>query len=187
MKKIVVRRERALDLPLFLSSDTDDPSYTITLAEDGASVHVQAVLLAPPGTELAATITVIHAAPYTKSTMDIRGLVLKEATVNAQGMVRIEEGAKGSDAKLKAKYLTLSDDARCGFTPSLEIFEQDVAASHSLTIGKIDEQALFYLLSRGIPIKSARKLIAHGFVREILPKLPPSSQKSIDTLVRDNT
>lgn len=79
-------------------------------------------------------------------------------------MIDIENGAENSNAYLKADVLMLSDEARAHVVPSLEIKENDIKASHGATITKINEEQIFYMMSRGLSRTKAKKLIVEGFL-----------------------
>ena len=122
---------------------------------------------------------ITHAAPNTKSNVNVRAVLTGKSKFDFRGNVRIEKGAKGSDAYLRSDVL-LFDDAKMGDdTPALEILEPDVKAGHAATIGKVDEQMLFYLMTRGLSRSQAEKLLIQGFVNPIKERLKrgPSSSR----------
>jgi Fe-S cluster assembly protein SufD len=78
----------------------------------------------------------------------------------------IEAGADGSDARLSSKNMVLSANAEIDAQPVLEIHADEVKAAHGATVGQLDESALFYLRSRGLPLADARQLLVAAFCRE---------------------
>jgi Fe-S cluster assembly protein SufD len=88
------------------------------------------------------------------------------------GLIRIGHEAKGSVAYQTNRNLTLSAGAWAESVPNLEIETNDVKCSHASTIGPIDEDQRFYLESRGIPPKTAERLVVLGFFDEVLLQLP---------------
>ena len=84
------------------------------------------------------------------------------------GKVYVDPIAQKTDGKQTNKALLLSDRARVDTKPQLEIFADDVKCTHGATIGRIDESALFYLQSRGIPVENARALLTYAFAAEAL-------------------
>lgn len=89
------------------------------------------------------------------------------------GMIKIDKAAQQSNAFLENRVLLVSKNATSRAKPGLEINANNVKASHAATTGRINEQQLFYLQSRGIDVKTAEDLIAKGFLKEILEKTKP--------------
>jgi Fe-S cluster assembly protein SufD len=81
-------------------------------------------------------------------------------------------GAQGTDAYQTNRNLLLSPNARADSLPNLEIEADDVKCSHGATIGELDAEAKFYLMSRGLPLVQAERLVVLGFLGEVLSKLP---------------
>jgi len=139
----------------------------VILAGENASVEVVGLVQAKGKDQKALEAYITHAAPNTKSNVNVRAVLKGRSTFAFRGNVKIEKGAKGADAYLRSDVL-LFDDAKMGDdTPALEILEPDVKAGHAATIGKVDEQMLFYLMSRGLSRKQAEELLVDGFVEPI--------------------
>src|SRR3546814_8596621 len=85
-----------------------------------------------------------------------------------QGGITIRPGADGSDANLSNKNLLLSDQAEVDSQPVLEIHADEVKAAHGATVGQLDQTAMFYLRSRGLPQADAQRLLTVAFCREAL-------------------
>ena len=83
----------------------------------------------------------------------------------------MEEDASNTNAYQTNRNLLLSNEAEADSLPGLEILANEVKCSHGATTSKIEEQELFYLLSRGIPHRSAEKLISLGFLEEVVEKV----------------
>jgi Fe-S cluster assembly scaffold protein SufB len=116
-------------------------------------------------------INITHVGKNTKSLVNVRAVLRNKSTFDFRGNVKIENGAKGADAYLRSDAL-LFDDARMGDdTPALEILERDVKAGHAATVGKVDEQMMFYLMSRGLSKNQSEKMLVDGFVKPILNKI----------------
>lgn len=140
----------------------------VVLAGEGAEVEITGLVLAKGMEEKTLEAYITHAAPNTKSNINVRGVLRGKSKFDFRGNVKIEKGAKGADAYLRSDVL-LFDEAKMGDdTPALEILEPDVKAGHAATIGKVDENMLFYLMSRGLSRKQAEKLLVEGFVGPIM-------------------
>ena len=87
------------------------------------------------------------------------------AKYDFEGMIDIRNGSANSNAYLKVDVLILSPEANARVVPSLEIAENEIKASHGATITKVNEEQLFYMKSRGISEKQAKKLIVEGFLK----------------------
>jgi Fe-S cluster assembly protein SufD len=100
------------------------------------------------------------------------------------GKVFVRENAHGTDAQQSNKNLLLSNEARVDTKPQLEIYNDDVKCAHGATVGQLEEEELFYLLTRGLPEHLARNLLTYGFVEEIINKIGIDTIKSeLDALV----
>ncbi|MBN1685479.1 MAG: Fe-S cluster assembly protein SufD [Spirochaetales bacterium] len=96
-----------------------------------------------------------------------------------QGFIWVDEEAPGTDAYLTNKNLILNDGARADSIPSLEIRTDDVKCSHGSTTGKLDEEALFYMMSRGLSRGEARKELISGFFEDLIAGMPESEREPV--------
>lgn len=110
-------------------------------------------------------IEIIHAAPNTSSRTNIKGVVGGSAQAFVTGTIKVLPVAKNTEAFLEERILLVSENAKAEATPNLEIETDEVHCSHAATVGKIDEEEIFYLQSRGIKLKQAKKMISEGFLR----------------------
>ena len=111
-------------------------------------------------------LDVRHAARDTVSDVSWRGVADGRARGILHGAITVAPGADGADARLQTKNLLLSPHAEIDAQPVLEIYADEVKASHGASVGQLDERALFYLRSRGVPLAAARNLLIAGFCRE---------------------
>ncbi len=100
-----------------------------------------------------------------------KGMVQDQARGVFQGRIVVAEGADGTDAKMGHHALVLSDRAEVDAKPELEIWADDVACAHGNTVGALDEEALFYARSRGIPEADARALLIGAFLTEVADRI----------------
>ena len=143
----------------------------VVLAGENAEVEIVGLLMAKGERQTALEVYITHAALNTKSNVNVRAVLTGKSKFDFRGNVKIEKGAKGADAYLRSDVL-LFDEAKMGDdTPALEILEPDVKAGHAATIGKVDENMLFYLMSRGLSRKQAERLLVEGFMEPILDKI----------------
>ncbi|MFN3308706.1 MAG: Fe-S cluster assembly protein SufD [Anaerolineales bacterium] len=113
-----------------------------------------------------------HFAPHTTSDLLFKGALQDRSRSVWQGMIYVAPGAQKTDGYQANRNLTLSPQARADSIPGLEIMADDVRCTHGATVGKIDEEQLFYLLSRGIARKEAIRLIVEGFFEPIMERVP---------------
>lgn len=124
-------------------------------------------------------ISVRHLAINTRSNLVWRGLASERARAAFGGNLIVEAGADGADAKLSNKNLLLSSHAEINTKPVLEIHADEVQAAHGATVGSLDEQALFYLRSRGIDLLAAHSLLTRAFAMESLLLLEDARIRSL--------
>jgi Fe-S cluster assembly protein SufD len=113
-----------------------------------------------------------HQVGNTTSDLLFKGALQDFAHAVYAGLIRIEKGAARSDAYQANRNLVLSDHAKATSIPMLEIDNNDVRCTHGATVGPVDPNHLFYLLSRGIPATTAKRMIVQGFFGEVLDRIP---------------
>jgi Fe-S cluster assembly protein SufD len=113
-----------------------------------------------------------HVAPNCTSDLLYKGALKDASRVVYSGLIRIHPGARGSDAFQTNRNIVLSDQAKADSIPNLEIENNDVRCSHAASVGPVDDTALFYLQTRGIPRDEAEQLIVTGFFQEVLERVP---------------
>jgi Fe-S cluster assembly protein SufD len=113
-----------------------------------------------------------HLAPHTTSDLLFKGALKGKSRSVWQGMIYVAPGAQKTDGYQANRNLVLSDEARADSIPGLEICADDVRCTHGATVGKLEEEPLFYLRSRGIPRPEAEKLLVEGFFDPIMQRIP---------------
>lgn len=111
---------------------------------------------------------VAHNADKTVSSQLIKGAVYDKAQTSFEGGVLIPYGQKGVDGSQQHRALLLSDDAEVSAVPKLEIYSDDVKCAHGSAVGSLDENQLYYCMTRGLDERQAAALLTQGFLREIL-------------------
>ena len=118
-----------------------------------------------------------HQVPNCVSHQNYWGVLNDKSRGVFNGKVFVRENAHGTDAHQSNKNLLLSNDARVDTKPQLEIFNDDVKCAHGATVGQLEEEELFYLLTRGLPPSLAKNLLTYGFAEEIINKIGIESIK----------
>ncbi|PTX45209.1 iron-regulated ABC transporter permease protein SufD [Christiangramia gaetbulicola] len=125
-----------------------------------------------------------HIEPNCESHQDYKGIYGDSSTGVFNGKVLVEKEAQKTNAYQSNNNILADDKATINSKPQLEIFADDVACSHGCTIGQLDEDALFYLQSRGIPRKEARGLMMYAFANNVLESVKiPEVKKRINKLI----
>lgn len=114
------------------------------------------------------TTVVTHAVPNCTCREVFRGVMADRSRGVFQGKIAVAPHAQKTDAKMETRALLLSDRAEMDAKPELEIYADDVKCAHGATIGTLDEQSVFYLQSRGIPLPVARRMLIGAFVEDAL-------------------
>jgi Fe-S cluster assembly protein SufD len=113
-----------------------------------------------------------HIAPHAKSDLLYKGALDDRSRAVFRGVIRVHKGAQQTDAYQTNRNLLLSEHARADSLPNLEIEADDVRCSHGATVGELDQDHLFYLMSRGLSRTQAERLVVLGFLGEVLSRLP---------------
>ncbi|HUG35285.1 MAG TPA: Fe-S cluster assembly protein SufD [Anaerolineales bacterium] len=113
-----------------------------------------------------------HLAPHTTSDLLFKGALKGKSRSVWQGMIYVAPGAQKTDGYQANRNLVLSDGARADSIPGLEILADDVRCTHGATVGKLEQEPLFYLKSRGIPQAEAERIVVEGFFDPIFQRIP---------------
>jgi Fe-S cluster assembly protein SufD len=144
----------------------------ITLAGEGAEAVLNGLFLGS-GERLVDNHSLVdHALPHGTSRQLYKGVLADRSRGVFRGRVLVRPGAQHTDARQSNPNLLLSEGAEIDSKPQLEIFADDVKCSHGSAIGQSDENALFYLRTRGLDEAAARALLVRGFAAEVLAALP---------------
>ena len=160
---------RRIDLEL--GAGLSRHELNVRLEGEGAKLAANGVLLADAKRHVDTRLCIEHIARDTSCDLVWRGLASGRGRAVFHGGITIRAGADGSDARLSNKNLLLSEGAEIDAQPVLEIHADEVKAAHGATVGRLDETALFYLRSRGLPAAEARRMLTTAFCRETLSVL----------------
>lgn len=175
--KVFTKKEEQKTIPLFLKKD-EETKVEARIAEN-AKLEILAFFFGKDSQSYALETNVFHEGPNSKSETIVRGVLMGQSQGKVLGKVKINKGAKGADAHLSGKILLFDEAKVADATPTLEIDENEVKASHDMAVGRIDDETLFYLQSRGLDVDEAKKLIIAGFFQSILERLDDKNQKQL--------
>jgi Fe-S cluster assembly protein SufD len=129
-------------------------------------------------------MVVDHAAPRCASHEYFNGILAYKSKGVFHGRIHVRPGAQKTDAKQTNKNLLLSDDATVDTKPQLEIYADDVKCTHGATIGQLNDESIFYLRARGIPLEKARRMLVHAFAGEIIERVGCGSvREELDRII----
>jgi Fe-S cluster assembly protein SufD len=154
------------------------------LGGEGAESHSYGLFLADKWQHVDNFVNVDHAFPKCTSNQLFKGVLDDMSTGAFNGRILVRPDAQGTLAYQKNNNILLTDDAKMDTKPQLEIYADDVKCSHGATIGQLDDDALFYLQSRGIDKREARLMLMFGFAHEVIQniKIEPLRER-MDNLV----
>lgn len=137
---------------------------------DGEGAHCDMKgLYAVSGTQIVDHHTTVeHAKPHCTSSENYKGVLMDQAHGIFEGKIIVAKNAQKTDAKQLNQNLLLSSQAKINTAPQLEILADDVKCAHGATVGKLDENQVFYLRSRGIDLKTAREMLVTAYANEII-------------------
>src|SRR5437764_1090870 len=161
----------AMSLNLNLGSRYSRFESLSRLVGEGARSDLLAVSVATNEQEFDARTLQDHLSPRTASHLLYKNALDDRARCTFGGLIRVEPHAHFTDAYQKVRNLLLSDDSEANSMPGLEILADNVRCTHGATSGQINEDEMFYLHSRGIPIPVAQRLIVSGFLNEVIQRL----------------
>jgi Fe-S cluster assembly protein SufD len=142
-----------------------------TFAGEGGKLDFAGCFLGRDAEHIDTTMVIDHAVPGCTSRELMKGVLAGRARGVFQGKVIVRPGAQKTDGKQMAQALMLSEEAEFDSKPELEIFADDVVCGHGSTAGQLDDDLLFYLRSRGVPLAQARALLIESFVGEAFDKI----------------
>ncbi len=144
----------------------------VVLDGEGVEASLDGLYLADGAQQADTHLTVRHARPDCNSHQLYKGILAGSARAVFNGRIIVDQDAQKTDANQSNRNLLLSDDATVHSNPQLEIFADDVRCTHGSTVGRLDEEAVFYLRSRGIARDEAIRLLTLAFAGEILERVP---------------
>ena len=146
-------------------------AYDVQLVGAGAHADLSGLFFGFGDQVLDQQVTVVHAAEDCTSRQTYRGVLDGDSTGVFNGGIDVRPGADGTDAEQSNDNLLLSNRAEINTQPRLEILADEVACKHGATVGQLDETALYYMRSRGIPADEARRLLINGFADQAVDEV----------------
>ena len=151
---------------------------------EGARANHITISFAGDGQDIDTGAKVVHNAPNTSSTIESKSISQGSGRTNYRGLVRIPEGASGSKTSIECDALMFSDEATSDTEPYIEIKEDDVEMAHEATVGRIGDEEIHYMQSRGIEEEEAKEMIVRGFIEPIAKELPLEYAVELNRLIQ---
>ena len=152
----------------------------------GAYADVTGLNLVSDGQHTDITMDALHAVPHTSSKPLFKSIARGRSKAVVQGRLVVARDAQKTDAKLMSQGLMLSDEAEILSKPELEIYADDVVCGHGSTCGRLDEDSLFYLMSRGVPKVEAETMLVRAFLAELIDPIEDEAlNEALTAVVED--
>lgn len=168
---VVARDAAAVNLALNFGGKYSRLESISRMIDRGARSDMLAISVARDNQEFDQRTLQDHLKPDTTSDLLYKNVLSDQARTIFSGLIKVERGAHRTDAYQKVRNLLLSDDAEANSMPGLEILADDVRCTHGATSGQVEPEEMFYLKSRGIDDSAAKRLIARGFLNEVVDRL----------------
>ena len=156
---------------------------TIVLAEEGSSATVNGLSALLPYHRSFVRLFIDHRAARTVSSQLFKGLVMDHGFGSFDSRVVLRKEAQQGQGRQQSRFLTLGPSAQTVNKPCFDIHADDVIAAHGATSGVLDDEALFYLMSRGMGASQARQSLIEGFCSDIFTMLPPDMKEAMSARI----
>ena len=154
------------------------------LAGEGARSEFTSVTFAGKGQNLDTGCKVVHAAPHTSSVVNTRSISKSGGISTFRSSVVVQKNAEDSKSSVSCQSLMLDSESRSDTIPAMDIRTQKADIGHEAKIGRISDETVFYLMSRGISEDEARALIVSGFADNVSKELPLEYAVEMNNLIR---
>ena len=152
-------------------------NINVDLVEENASVNLNTLFSPSEKLHIDNQLKIKHIGEKCESFLDYRGILKDQSTGVFGGEVYVAQEARDTQSDMKNRNLLLSDHARINTKPVLEIYNEDVQCAHSATSGRLDEEKLFYIQSRGVVKSDAINILIQSFASELVEKIKNSQMK----------
>ncbi|HEU0218096.1 MAG TPA: Fe-S cluster assembly protein SufD [Stellaceae bacterium] len=163
---LLLERARLNSFSLLLGGGTVRQEISVAMSSVDAECRIDGAFAVSGAQETNIVSVIDHQLPGGTTSELIKGVAAGRGHGAFQGTIKVREGAQQTDARQTSRNLILGRRASIDTKPELEILADDVKCAHGASVGELDETALFYLRSRGIPTEDARRLLIEGFLRE---------------------
>jgi Fe-S cluster assembly protein SufB len=156
---------------------------SVYLRGEGAHGEILSLAFAGRGQHQDAGGKIVHAAPHTSSLITSKSISKDGGRGTYRGLIKVARGARGSKSKVVCDALILDKDSRSDTYPVMEIDEADVSIAHEASVSRLEEEQLFYLMSRGLSAIDASTMIVNGFLDPLVKELPMEYAVEMNRLI----
>lgn len=184
-RRAVVENDGSIEWIIGEMNNGDSASETLSILKgNGSNSDAKVIAVGSGKQRLNYTTKAVHYGKSSNSQMITRAVMREEATAIINGITKIEKGATKADGQQTEKVLMLSPKARGDANPILLIDEDDVSAGHAASVGQVNPEQIYYLMSRGITRAEAEHLVIYGFLAPVVSDIPLEPlQKQLQGLV----
>lgn len=172
-------------IALLAGGITNEAHFQINLNHTKASAKFTALQLGYQHYQTELHLNILHHVPACRSLTQAKAVAKNSGKAHFTGKIYVAKHAALTEATLQSKNLLLDSKAEIKALPELEIYHDNIQCNHGATVGSLDEEALFYLRSRGIEEKEAEKLIISGFLNPILTEIPDLFQHHFADIIHE--
>jgi Fe-S cluster assembly protein SufB len=156
---------------------------SVYLRGEGAHGEILSLAFAGRGQHQDAGGKIVHAAPHTTSLITSKSISKDGGRGTYRGLIKVAQGARGAKSKVVCDALILDKDSRSDTYPVMEIDEADVSIAHEASVSRLEEEQLFYLMSRGLSQADASTMIVNGFLEPLVKELPMEYAVEMNRLI----
>ncbi len=156
---------------------------SVYMLGEGAHAEILSIAFAGVGQHQDAGGKVVHGAPHTSSIVTSKSISKDGGRSSYRGLVKVANGARGARSKVVCDALILDKASRSDTYPVMEIDESDVSIAHEASVSRIQEEQLFYLMSRGLSETEASTMIVNGFIEPLVKELPMEYAVEMNRLI----
>ena len=167
-----------VDISKALSKKVNDVSLTLIFNKSGVTAEIICMYSLGVNESVVLTTSTIHKAPFTSCVTYIKGVLFDGGNSSYTGKIIIEKKAQQTNSYLNDNILVVGENTKNNSKPILEIEADDVKASHGATTGRVNEDQLYYLESRGLSEVESQNLIVEGFFESLLSKITDDKIKN---------
>jgi Fe-S cluster assembly protein SufD len=184
-RKAIIEKDASIEWIVGELNDGNNVSETTSILKgNGSSSNSKVITIGTSSQSMNVTTRAVHFGLNSYSDMITRGVMKDQSSAIINGITKIEKGATGAGGFQTERVLMLSPKARGDANPILLIDEDDVKAGHAASVGQVNEEQMYYLMSRGISRNEAYRLIVYGFLAPVINEIPQESlQETLKAVV----
>lgn len=166
---VIVQQDAQFDMELVLhQAQSVNMKIQVYLEGDHSCANIKGIYALADSQKVNIHTYQYHKGVQSSSDLVLKGMLKDSARAEYQGLIKIDQGASGTDASQENKNIVLSKDAKVVSIPSIEVLQHDVQCCHGSAIGRFDQEQLWYLQSRGLQQKQAQQLLTRSFFQSVL-------------------